>query len=227
MPKYAPEIVAAVGHRYMFSDDTLEEIAAIFNINERDITRMRAQEGWPPRYARIRRVPQIPPGYEAPAQTPPPSAPQAAPSPDCLRGSEPLATDEGAEGLCLAACAGGDTTELPPGGSLIDRLERLVEQELAAEERLRARSAASPRRHVDVQRCARALAALTQTVDMLTRLRGRVVPQPESQPDDDMPGDIDGFRNELARRIDAFVASRTDAGDCERAAAAGVADEVQ
>ena len=227
MPKYAPEIVAAVGHRYMFSDDTLEEIAAIFNINERDITRMRMQEGWPPRYARIRRVPQIPPGYEAPAQTPPPSAQQGEPPPDGLPQSEPIATDESEAGLSLAACAGGETTELPPSGSLIDRLERLVEQELAAEERLRARSVASPRRHVEVQRCARALAALTQTVHMLTRLRGSVVPQPESQPDDDMPRDIDGFRNELARRIDAFVASRTNPGDCERAAAAGVGDEVQ
>ncbi len=37
-------------------------------------------------------------------------------------------------------------------------------------------------------------------------------------PDYDMPADIDEFRNELARRIDAFVASRTDEGDAERAA---------
>ncbi len=49
--------------------------------------------------------------------------------------------------------------------------------------------------------------------------------QPASGPDyDDMPADIDEFRHELARRIDAFVASRPDGGgDAGGAAAAPVA----
>src|SRR5947209_1207222 len=154
MPKFTPQLIAAVGHRYLFSDDTLEEIAAAFNINQRDITRMRVQEGWPGRYARIRRVPRIPEGFEAPAQTPSILAQQGEPSRDCLRQSGPLVIND-ADGLPLAALAAGEAMDPPPRGSLIDRIERLVEQELAAEERLRAELSASPRRRVDAQRCAR------------------------------------------------------------------------
>src|SRR4029077_17287564 len=45
------------------------------------------------------------------------------------------------------------------------------------------------------------------------------LPETELKDDDDMPADIDEFRNELARRINAFVDSRTGGADAVGAAA--------
>ena len=65
------------------------------------------------------------------------------------------------------------------------------------------------------ERSARTLAILTQTLHALQRLRAGSLPEQETPHDDDMPRDIDEFRRDLARRIDAFVASRTDAADAD------------
>jgi hypothetical protein len=59
---------------------------------------------------------------------------------------------------------------------------------------------------------ARALGSLTRTLRELNELLGRH--SATVVDDDPPPEDIDEFRNELARRINAFVASRT-AGDTE------------
>ncbi len=92
--------------------------------------------------------------------------------------------------------------------SAIERIERLVEKELAIEETARAALGPLPRPPADAERAARTLSTLTQTLHALTRLRGGLSPETESNDDDDMPRDIDEFRNELARRIIAFVESR-------------------
>ena len=92
--------------------------------------------------------------------------------------------------------------DIPPLADTVARLHRAVLDELAAIDALpvHARNAASS------ARTARTLASLTETLQKLQRMQ----PTPASTgPDDaDMPADIDEFRNELARRIEEFVASR-------------------
>ena len=97
----------------------------------------------------------------------------------------------------------------------IERLERAVLAELATVEAMRASLGPLPQRWTDAERTARTLSLLTQTLQHLQRLRAggaRGVRSHHDNYDDDMPEDIDAFRYELARRIDAFVASRTGAG---------------
>jgi hypothetical protein len=107
---------------------------------------------------------------------------------------------------------GSPTASLAPDACAIDRLEAAVLKELSVVETMRASLGAEPLRPMDAERTARTLSVLTETLGKLRRLR--LGSQPQSGPDhDDMPADIDEFRDALARRIDAFVASRADGRD--------------
>lgn len=221
MQNYPPELVAVVRHKYLYTDETLEQIAAACQINARDVSRMRELEGWPSRNARIRRVPRLTQAVQdvqaleatvgraelVPAQ-PGTSVPAASAQ------TEPDDDDN-------AGTAPAPLPALPA----VERIERLVEQELAAEERARAELGAKrPRRRADAERCARTLATLTQTLHALARLRGGAAPDQGSNDDNnDMPADIDEFRRDLARRIRVFVQSRTGGGihDAARSADGG------
>jgi hypothetical protein len=105
----------------------------------------------------------------------------------------------------------------------IARIERLVEDELAAEEAARRQLGLAPRAVAEAERVARTLASLTQTLLVLQRLRASA-PQPAgaTHDDDDMPRDLDEFRRELARRIEAWAANRNDGGDAARSGEADV-----
>ena len=83
---------------------------------------------------------------------------------------------------------------------------------------MRARLKREPQNPVDAERTARTLSSLTETLQKLQRLQC-TLPETELKDDDDVPADIDEFRNELARRIDAFVDSRTGGADAVGAAA--------
>jgi hypothetical protein len=93
-----------------------------------------------------------------------------------------------------------------------------VLDELATVEAMHAQRGTLPERPVDAVRTAQTLSSLTETLQKLQRLRC-AVPFSGSD-DDDMPADIDEFRNELARRIDAFVASRAEPRDASGDSAA-------
>ena len=61
------------------------------------------------------------------------------------------------------------------------------------------------------ERSARVLAALTRTLRELNGLlRQCAAPAGNAAHDDDMPEDIDQFRLDLARRIEAFIASEAE-----------------
>lgn len=104
----------------------------------------------------------------------------------------------------------------PAPEAVVDHLERTVERELDAIEKILARLPRGDDRAMQAERAARTLASLTRTLNEVQRLRraqaanGPTPAQTESADDDDMPRDIDEFRRELARRIDAFVAGRSD-----------------
>ena len=86
---------------------------------------------------------------------------------------------------------------------------------------------AAPTNGAHSPQCARTLAILIQAMRALKAMRGGA---PETtttvdDDDDDMPADIDEFRRDLARRIDAFVASRTDAANANGNSGAAPLDE--
>ena len=104
---------------------------------------------------------------------------------------------------------------------LVARLRRAVLNELTVVESLRDRLKNEPQTRVAAERTARTLSVLTDTLQKLQRLQCAV---PANGPDHDMPADIDAFRDELARQIEEFVASRSDSADGERATPSGPDD---
>ena len=92
---------------------------------------------------------------------------------------------------------------------LVARLRRAVLDELTVVESLQERLKNEPHSRVAAERTARTLSTLTDTLQKLQR-RQCTLPETERKDDDDMPADIDEFRNELARRIRAFVESRAE-----------------
>ena len=237
MPRYAPELAASVIDQYLHTDKPVALIARDHAIDERDVTRIRHAASLPPRRTRMRSLPPAMAGLvearallrasaadvddvgrnkHAAAKA---GATRSAPSDeeDAMRHSASKTRVNALEAYC-ALPAG---PPLPPSdASAIDRIERLVEQELAAEEAGRAELGLLPRAPGEAERCARTLAILTRTLHALAQLRGGAT-QHGPHHDDDNPADIDEFRRDLARRIDAFVASRTNgriAGGDSRAA---------
>jgi hypothetical protein len=122
----------------------------------------------------------------------------------------------------LSAQSGGSQGESE--GDLVARLRRAVLEELTVVETLRERLKNEPQARVAAERTARTLATLTDTLQKLQRLQCAV---PASGSLYDIPADIDEFRNELARRIEAFVASRIDAGDDKRPESSQLAPPVR
>ena len=107
-------------------------------------------------------------------------------------------------------------TPPPPGAgeenapaAIVPRLQSAVARVLPAIEATIARLAdGNPR---DVEQAGRALSSLTRTLRELNALLAQHKTRLDAaEPYDDMPRDIDAFRINLARRIDAFVESRTN-----------------
>jgi hypothetical protein len=210
MPNYSPELTASVLHDYVHTDKPTAQIAADHQINERDVTRIRHAAGCPPRGARVRALPPEMRELHETATRLKAEAPPIAPAHAAGELDAALSAD-----APLRPC---DEDRLP---DVIARVLRLVEQELTAEEATRAALGSLARTPTETERCARTVASMTRTLHALVRLGAGLAPEQGSTNVDDYPADIDAFRDEFARRIRAFVASRTDA---RRAAAAGPAD---
>ena len=103
--------------------------------------------------------------------------------------------------------------------STIERLHRAVLEELAAVEAMRAALKNDPQKPADADKTAHTLASLTATVNTLQRMRAGL-PSTGHDDDDDLPTDLDDFREALAQRIEAFMASRGDEADAFGDAAA-------
>ncbi|RAI30454.1 hypothetical protein CH340_21530, partial [Rhodoplanes serenus] len=95
-----------------------------------------------------------------------------------------------------------------------------VAREIAAIERARRATSRKPAAAAETERTVRSLERLTDTLAKVRRLRD---PAAASDPDDDLPRDIDEFRRVLARRIEELVRSRSDDGGDDGAAADGAA----
>jgi hypothetical protein len=192
MPRYTPELIASIHHDYVNEPDkSVAAIAADHHTSDRTIHRIVRRHGWVRRSALTHDIPQ-PMRLQRQARAL--LAQRAAPA------AEPAGTERDAE----AALAGREA-------SARERIVRQVEKELAAEEAARAELGAAARPPADAERCARTLATLTQTLQALWRLRGNLSSDTGAETDDDdMPTDIDEFRRELARRIEAFLQTEPD-----------------
>jgi hypothetical protein len=97
--------------------------------------------------------------------------------------------------------------------SIVPRLQNAVARVLPAIEATLTQLATHSHRPREMEQAGRALASLTRTLRELNALLTQHAAAAEED-DDDMPKDIDAFRFELARRINAWVnARRGEAGD--------------
>jgi hypothetical protein len=213
---YTPELFANARARYEQTAEPVAVIAADLGIHRESMRRLARNHNWirgnmPPArdLSPAMRLLAAAQAMEA-GLSPPPV--ESLPAPPAST-SPPLAPLVG----------GGEKAPAEP--SAIERVERAVLAELATVEAMRAELGTVPQRWTDAERTARTLGLLTQTLQHLQRLRAGRAPESRSYDDenndDDLPRDIDEFRRDLARRIDAFVASRTEPrgadGDCEPA----------
>ncbi|HEY1473372.1 MAG TPA: hypothetical protein VGF53_04755 [Pseudolabrys sp.] len=190
-PFYTPEFLTEARRRVERTLESMTSIAGKFGMHHSVLSKLIKREGWVRPEGSLRR-----------------------------RGLSPaMRLAAAADGL-LAAAAEPSAVPAPHDVSLIDRLEQAVLRELATVETMRASLANEPLRSIDAERTARTLSVLTETHSKLRRLRLAAAPQAGSDHDDDLPADLDAFRIDLARRIDAFVASRTKPDDAARDAGA-------
>jgi len=91
-------------------------------------------------------------------------------------------------------------------------LQSAVERELAAIDRVLATLGRAD--SLNPERAARVLASLARTLREIVTLTTakKPAPDPDDADDDDMPRDLDEFRRELARRMDAFASARIGRG---------------
>ena len=193
---FTPEFLAEAKRRVEQTSQSTTAIAGNFGMHHSVLSRLIAREGWvrPDSSGRRRGLSGVM-RLAAAADELEVASREVAPHPPSLRfgGQAPQPA--------IASATAGDTATL-------SRLEAAVLKELSVVEAMRASLRDEPLRPMDAERTARTLSVLTETLAKLRRLRLGSAPQSGSD-HDDYPADIDEFRRDFARRIDLFVASRT------------------
>jgi hypothetical protein len=210
---FTPEALAHARYRYEHTEASLADIAVDLRVAKGTIRNLARSNGWA-RYVRHPRG--LLPAVQLNAEARELEAQAFGPLVPVTPFSENADTVQQGEGTSR----NGASTVMPQLTDTVARLYRAVMDELAAVETLRAQLKREPKSPQDAERTARTLSSLTETLQKLQRLQCAV---PQSGPhDDNIPADIDEFRTELARRIEAFVASRSDPGACGGPSAASV-----
>ena len=191
-PDLSPEAWAQIRHDYERTDQPVEDICAEHGISAGTLRDRMRRWGWTRRRPPIPR--EGPPAPAAPCDGVPPqlpAAPEIAPS---------------GEGDDASASGEGDP------GAIVPRLQSAVARVLPAIEAAVAKLGVQPSHPRETERAARTLTALTRTLRELNTLLSEHQSRAPAVCEC-MPEDIDAFRYELARRINAFVASRTGESD--------------
>jgi len=224
MPELSPETWAQIRYEYEHTDRPIADICAERGISDTTLRDRRRRWGWTPRRAPIPR--EGPPALAAPhvasaagGDHPPLQGEgRQASTPDSIRWRcEPGWSDIQTlpNHPTPPAFAAAQAVDPPPAGegpdpaALAPRLQSAVARVLPAIEATLTKLTASPQRPRELEQTARALGALMRTLRELNALLAQQ-PARSAYDDDDFPEDIDAFRDELARRIDAFIASRGD-----------------
>jgi hypothetical protein len=197
---FTPELLTEAQRRVEQTNESTTSIAGKLGMHQSVLWRLIRKKGWVRPEASLRRR-----GLSRPMQL--------------AAAADALAAGQALDPRVLAA--GGDSERTstvapaPDDPSAIDRLEQAVFRELATVEAMRASLGNEPARPIDAERTARTLSVLTETLSKLRRMRIALTPQIGPAHDDDMPADPDDFRLDFARRIRAFVASRTGRGNAD------------
>ena len=236
---YTPELLANGRDRYEHTDESIASIAADFGIHHHSLSRLAKRERWVrhhrparglPRPARLlaeaeRLEAEV---LEETVRSAPAADAGASPPPLWGRAREGARGEDSPGGSTVTATAipspqgGGEAFAAPPSdndapkqeqppshAATIERLRRAVLEEIAAVESMRAALGKQPQRPLEAARTAQALSSLTETVNKLQRMQCGLL-ETGSDYDDDIPADLDAFREDLARRIAAFMESRPD-----------------
>jgi hypothetical protein len=196
MPTLTDEAWAQMRRDYEHTDKPIDEICAEHGISSGTLRDRVRRWDWTPR--------RLPIPAEGPPPLPAPrfDSPRAAAPPAVPAASVPSAEPE-------AAPAAPALAPLPVDPALIaQRLQGAVARVLPAIETTLANLAATTAHPREVERAARALAALTRTLRELNALLGRY-----PVPDKDEAKTLDEFRRELARKMDAVIAARQERSD--------------
>jgi hypothetical protein len=209
-----PEAWAQVRHEYEHTDKPVDDICADHGISPGTLRDRMRRWNW------TRRRPPIAAEGPPPLPAIEPALPFVPAPPIGIVPPEPAAVPrEGTAGLPAPHAAPSDEV---PGDSavIVPRLQVSVARVLPAIEAIVAKLAAGPMPPREMERAVRTLSSLTRTLRELNELLSQHQQRDASARicDCDMPEDIDEFRNELARRIEAFVASRTAEDDVESGA---------
>jgi len=200
---FSPELIENGRYRYEETDEPVAAIAADFDVSDRYFRKLIVRWNWKKRKDRPPRGLPAAVRLEIEAE----KAVQAELAAKAAR--EEVPSGKPVAGNNVASPAAAATEPAPP--SVAERLEQEIERQLADVERMRTQSTGmlTP---ADAERTARTLASLSETLIKVQRLRRPDAPGgrcAHCAAYDDLPHDMDAFRVELARRIDAFIASRT------------------
>ena len=188
---YTEEALAEARRRYEQTDESLTSIAAGLGTSARSLQRIAQPAAW------VRYV------------SPPRDATPAARLLMEARALEAKAAPRAQDGSSQTA----PPQDASPGVTAadLDRIARAVMRELAVVEAMRAAMKNIPQRPRDGFATAQTISTLTETLNKVQRMRCGLADQHHDDTDD-LPSDIDARREALARRIEAFFASRPDEG---------------
>jgi len=131
------------------------------------------------------------------------------PTPTVFAGAQTVDPPPPGEGDDAALTQSMPAKPAADSASIAQRLQSAAGRVLPAIEAIIARLAAGPRHPREMEQAGRALGALTRTLRELNALLSQQKLQ-APQPYDDMPEDLDAFREALAQRIDALLAEPPD-----------------
>jgi hypothetical protein len=201
---------AQIRYDYEHTDRAVEDICAEHGMSSGTLRDRMRRWGWTRRRTPIPREgpPPVLPIPRAPtSQTS--AAHSLADEPD-IEPAAPCAA------IAVQRIAPGEDAGAPDAGNpgeIVPRLQSAVARVLPAIEATVVRLTAEPMPPREMEQAARALSSLTRTLRELNGLLGRH--QAPAADDDPVPDDIDEFRAELARRIEAFIAEETGEADGE------------
>jgi transposase-like protein len=209
MPILTPEAWAQIRADYEHSETPIEDICAEHGISSGTLRDRVRRWRWTRRHQPI--PTEGPPPLPMPPRAPPLDldAPPAALSASALPAEGEIAPAPPVfapqvvpEAVSIEPAAA--PPEADPA-AIVPRLQGAVARVLPAIETILGKLAAGPSQPREMERAARALAALTRTLRELNALLSQ---HQAAAIEDDIP-DIDAFRLDLARRIELFVASRS------------------
>jgi hypothetical protein len=205
-PDLTSDAWAQIRHDYEHTDKPVQDICLEHGTTSNTLRDRVRRWGWTPR--------RLPIPAEGPPPTPAPQIDHAAPlvpivaQIDTAAPSQPDAPGiEPAPGSAVPHVAGSDDAPAEPA-QIARRLQGAIARVLPAIEATLATLAARTTHPREMERAARALGALTRTLRELKTLLGQ-----HGVPDDKGHANLDEFRRELARKMDAVIAAGRERRD--------------